>query len=88
MDLCAHRVVLFDNKTNDAVCQHEQLKKLFDTMDSVISNTGGIPFSNQMFRKIKVVKLYCAFLNFFSVTICIYMFCCCRKYMKGRKRLM
>nr|TKW04514.1 hypothetical protein SEVIR_7G115000v2 [Setaria viridis] len=37
--LCAHRVVLFDNRTSDAACQQQQLKKLLEAVDSVISDT-------------------------------------------------
>ncbi|CAN6235095.1 unnamed protein product [Urochloa humidicola] len=53
--LCAYRVVLFDNKTSDAACQQQQLEKLLEAVDSVISGTDGIPFSNQMLTQIKEV---------------------------------
>jgi hypothetical protein len=54
---CGDRVVLFDNRTVDAQHQQDQLKKLMDAVDSVISSHGGLPFSNQMFSQIKVVKI-------------------------------
>jgi hypothetical protein len=50
-------IVLFDNRTVDAQHQQDQLKKLMDAVDSVISSHGGIPFSNQMFSQIKVIKI-------------------------------
>uniref|UniRef100_A0A0A9BJ54 AIG1-type G domain-containing protein n=1 Tax=Arundo donax TaxID=35708 RepID=A0A0A9BJ54_ARUDO len=51
--LCSDRIILSDNKTSNA--QHQQLKKLLDAVDSVISSNKGIPFSNQMFAQIKEV---------------------------------
>ncbi|CAL5067963.1 unnamed protein product [Urochloa decumbens] len=36
-------------------CQQQQLKKLLEAVDSVISGTNGIPFSNQMLSQIKEV---------------------------------
>ncbi|TVU14374.1 hypothetical protein EJB05_37837, partial [Eragrostis curvula] len=50
---CSDRIILFDNKTIDAQHQEEQLNKLLDAVDSVISNNNGIPFSNKMFTQIK-----------------------------------
>jgi hypothetical protein len=44
-------------RTVDAQHQQDQLKKLMDAVDSVISSHGGIPFSNQMFSQIKVIKI-------------------------------
>lgn len=67
VELCANRVVLFDNKTKDEVHKKGQLKKLLRAVNSVISNTDGIPFSNQMFSQIKVIKLLLGFIFFLSV---------------------
>ncbi|XP_066344200.1 immune-associated nucleotide-binding protein 9-like [Miscanthus floridulus] len=55
VELCANRVVLFDNETKDEVRKKEQLKKLLHAVNSVISKTNGIPFSNRMFSQIKEV---------------------------------
>jgi hypothetical protein len=54
---CGDMIVLFDNRTVDAQHQQDKLKKLMDAVDSVISSHGGIPFSNQMFSQIKVIKI-------------------------------
>jgi hypothetical protein len=70
--LCADRVVLFENKTKDEVHKKEQLKKLLRAVNSVISNTNGIPFSNKMFSQIKVIKLLLGLLFFLlSVLHCV-----------------
>lgn len=71
VELCANRVVLFDNETKDEVRKKEQLKKLLHAVNSVISKTNGIPFSNRMFSQIKVIKLLLGLLFFsfqFSTT--------------------
>ena len=65
VELCANRVVLFDNETKDEVRKKEQLKKLLHAVNSVISKTNGIPFSNRMFSQIKVIKLLLGLLFFF-----------------------
>ncbi|KAF0932160.1 hypothetical protein E2562_008691 [Oryza meyeriana var. granulata] len=53
VELCKNRVVLFDNMTKDRRLQAKQLEKLFDVVDSVNSNNGGKPFSDQMLTCIK-----------------------------------
>ncbi|TVU29709.1 hypothetical protein EJB05_21288, partial [Eragrostis curvula] len=55
VELCKNRVVLFDNMTKDPRVQAKQLEKLLDVVDSVCSNNGGKPFSDQMFTRIKEV---------------------------------
>jgi len=47
--------VVFDNVTDDRMCQAQQLDKLLDVVDSVCANNGGKPFSDQMFTRIKVI---------------------------------
>jgi len=55
VELCQNRVVVFDNVTDDRMCQAQQLDKLLDVVDSVCANNGGKPFSDQMFTRIKEV---------------------------------
>ena len=55
VELCQNRVVVFDNVTDDRMCQAQQLDKLLDVVDSVCANNGGKPFSDQMFTRIKVI---------------------------------
>ncbi|RLM74510.1 hypothetical protein C2845_PM15G09170 [Panicum miliaceum] len=50
---CKNRAILFDNETNNQQKCDAQLKKLLDTMDSVVSSNCGKTFSNLMFAHIK-----------------------------------
>lgn len=71
VELCKNRVVLFDNMTKDPRVQAKQLEKLLDVVDSVCSNNGGKPFSDQMFTRIKVNYIYfcCCSRDFFLICI-------------------
>ncbi|XP_006647376.1 immune-associated nucleotide-binding protein 9-like [Oryza brachyantha] len=53
VELCKNRVVLFDNMTEDPRLQAKQLEKLLDVVDSINSNNGGKPFSDQMISCVK-----------------------------------
>uniref|UniRef100_A0A0E0CLZ9 AIG1-type G domain-containing protein n=1 Tax=Oryza meridionalis TaxID=40149 RepID=A0A0E0CLZ9_9ORYZ len=53
VELCKNRVVLFDNMTKDRWLQEKQLENLLDVVDSVNTNNGGKPFSDQMLACIK-----------------------------------
>uniref|UniRef100_A0A0D9VH36 AIG1-type G domain-containing protein n=1 Tax=Leersia perrieri TaxID=77586 RepID=A0A0D9VH36_9ORYZ len=55
VELCQNRVVLMDNMTKDRKLQQKQLEKLLDVVDSVSTNNGGRPFSDQMLTRIKEV---------------------------------
>lgn len=62
VELCKNRVVLFDNMTKDRWLQEKQLENLLDVVDSVNTNNGGKPFSDQMLTCIKViVLLFCCY---------------------------
>ncbi|OAP14903.1 hypothetical protein AXX17_AT1G34690 [Arabidopsis thaliana] len=51
--LCGQRKVLFDNKTKDTVKKAEQLKQLLAHVADVERQTDGIPYTDNMHRKIK-----------------------------------
>ncbi|KAL5213938.1 hypothetical protein ABZP36_003090 [Zizania latifolia] len=53
VERCTDRVVLFNNKTNNSLHRQEQLRKLLDAVDFVISSNQGKPFSNQLFTQIQ-----------------------------------
>ena len=55
--LCGQRKVLFDNKTKDTVKKAEQLKQLLAHVADVERQTDGIPYTDNMHRKIKVMKV-------------------------------
>uniref|UniRef100_A0ACD5UWP0 Uncharacterized protein n=1 Tax=Avena sativa TaxID=4498 RepID=A0ACD5UWP0_AVESA len=50
---CGRRVMLFYNMTKDAIVQARQRKELFDSVDSIMINQQGRPFSDQMHLNIK-----------------------------------
>ncbi|ANM62206.1 phloem protein 2-A3 [Arabidopsis thaliana] len=51
--LCGGRKVLFDNKSKDEKKKVEQVKQLLARVENVGEQTGGIPYTYQLHRKIK-----------------------------------
>ncbi|CAA7045228.1 unnamed protein product [Microthlaspi erraticum] len=51
--LCGRRMVLFDNKTTDKDKKDKQLQQLLAHIEDVEKQTGGIPYTDKMHRKIK-----------------------------------
>lgn len=51
--LCGGRKVLFDNRTTDKDKKAEQLNQLLAHVANVKRQTGGIPYTDNMYRKIK-----------------------------------
>jgi AIG1 family len=56
--MCKNRVVLFNNKTKDKNEKISQVQQLLFYVDSVIANNGGKPFSDEIFRELKVLTNY------------------------------
>lgn len=54
MILCGNRKLLFDNKTKDKEKQLGQVQQLLTLVDMVISQNGGLPFTNELFIELKV----------------------------------
>ncbi|XP_068648609.1 immune-associated nucleotide-binding protein 9 [Aristolochia californica] len=50
---CKNRVVLFDNKTKDKAKRAEQVNELMSLVGNVVSENGGIPYSNELFSTLK-----------------------------------
>jgi hypothetical protein len=55
LNVFENRVVLFDNKTNDAELRQSQINSLFDALDFVLSINDERPFSNEMLMNIQVL---------------------------------
>ncbi|KAG5021084.1 hypothetical protein JHK87_016939 [Glycine soja] len=53
MILCGNRKLLFDNKTKDKEKQLGQVQQLLTRVDMVISQNGGLPFTNELFIELK-----------------------------------
>lgn len=51
--MCKNRVIIFDNNTNDKIKREGQVKQLISLVDSVVTNSGGKPFSSQIFAQVK-----------------------------------
>jgi hypothetical protein len=58
LNVFENRVVLFDNKTNDAELRQSQINSLFDALDFVLSINDERPFSNEMLMNIQVLLTY------------------------------
>lgn len=56
---------MFNNITTDKNKKAEQLKQLLDLVADVEKKTGGMPYTNQMHRNIKVKKICKYFILFF-----------------------
>lgn len=54
MILCGNRKLLFDNKTKDKEKQLGQVQQILTLVDMVISQNGGLPFTNELFIELKV----------------------------------
>ena len=52
--LCGGRKVLLDNRTTDKDKKAKQLNQLLAHVKDVAKQTGGIPYTDNMHRKIKV----------------------------------
>ncbi|XP_010263099.1 PREDICTED: immune-associated nucleotide-binding protein 8-like isoform X2 [Nelumbo nucifera] len=60
LQLCKHRVVLFDNKTKDENKCDLQVRKLLFLVDNVINENGGKPYTNEHFIKLqKEIEMQC-----------------------------
>ncbi|KAL7200062.1 hypothetical protein ACSBR2_022217 [Camellia fascicularis] len=51
--LCGNRRVLFDNKTKDEAKKAEQLQQLFSLVNMVTEQTGGQPYTDEIFIELK-----------------------------------
>ncbi|KAK7399417.1 hypothetical protein VNO78_10599 [Psophocarpus tetragonolobus] len=53
LTLCGNRKVLFDNKTKDENKKLGQVQQLLNLVNMVISQNGGRPFTNELFKELK-----------------------------------
>ncbi|PHT60557.1 hypothetical protein CQW23_02920, partial [Capsicum baccatum] len=51
--MCKSRLVLFDNRTRDPIKKADQLKELLEQVNLVVEKNGGIPYTNDLFKKLK-----------------------------------
>lgn len=65
MILCGNRKVLFDNNTKDKEKQLRQVQQLVSLVNMVMSHNGGQPFTNELFKELKVKTFYIFFENIF-----------------------
>jgi len=54
LTLCENRCVLLDNKTKDEKKQSEQVQQLLSYVNVVISQNGGRPYTDELFKELKV----------------------------------
>ncbi|XP_058756936.1 immune-associated nucleotide-binding protein 9-like isoform X2 [Vicia villosa] len=53
LSLCGNRCVLFDNKTKDEKKRFSQVQQLLEFVNSVVSNNGGRPYTDELFTVLK-----------------------------------
>ncbi|KAK7401419.1 hypothetical protein VNO78_12880 [Psophocarpus tetragonolobus] len=53
LTLCGNRKVLFDNKTKDENKKLGQVQQLLNLVNMVMSQNGGRPFTNELFKELK-----------------------------------
>ncbi|PHU30078.1 hypothetical protein BC332_02171, partial [Capsicum chinense] len=51
--MCKSRLLLFDNRTRDPIKKADQLKELLEQVNLVVEKNGGIPYTNDLFKKLK-----------------------------------
>lgn len=52
--MCGNRRVLFDNKSKDHLKKADQLKQLLSLVNVVVENNGGKPYTDDLFKELKV----------------------------------
>lgn len=57
---CAHRVVLFDNRTHDRTAEAKQVDQLLSIVNTVVNVNGGLPYTDEIFKqaKVKYILIY------------------------------
>ncbi|KAJ4828471.1 hypothetical protein Tsubulata_031338 [Turnera subulata] len=54
---CKHRIVLFDNLTNDAETKKKQRMDLLSLVNQVVAKNNGQPYTNEYFERINQVEV-------------------------------
>ena len=64
LSLCGNRCVLFNNKTKDEKKQSDQVQQLLSFVNMVVSQNGGQPYRDELFKELKVEVLQSSTISF------------------------